>query len=43
MVQAKEIRKGVWEIRTSGMKVPVRVYATEKIFRAMEDLSLIHI
>ncbi|HIE34045.1 MAG TPA: RNA-splicing ligase RtcB [Candidatus Altiarchaeales archaeon] len=37
MVQAKEIRNGVWEIRTSGMKVPVRVYATEKIFRAMDE------
>ena len=37
MMQAKEVRKGVWLIQEEGMPVPVRVYATEKLFRGMEE------
>jgi|GEM_PF-16221 len=37
MVQAKQIRPGVWEFKYPGVKVPVRVYATEKLFSKMEE------
>ncbi|MEA1924887.1 MAG: RtcB family protein [Candidatus Altiarchaeota archaeon] len=33
----KQIKEGVWEHRSSELNVPVRVYATEKVFRAMEE------
>jgi len=33
----KEIRKGVWEFRDKETNVPIRVYATDKIFRSMEE------
>ncbi|OYT54052.1 MAG: RNA-splicing ligase RtcB [Candidatus Altiarchaeales archaeon ex4484_2] len=33
----KQIKKGVWEHQSSELNVPVRVYATEKVFRAMEE------
>ncbi|MEA3255908.1 MAG: RtcB family protein [Candidatus Altiarchaeota archaeon] len=36
-MQAKEVRKGVWLFQEPGMPVPVRVYATEKLFRGMEE------
>jgi tRNA-splicing ligase RtcB len=34
---AKQIREGVWEFKPSDGKVPVRVYATEKLFKQMEE------
>lgn len=37
--QAKQIRKGVWEIENS--PVPIRIYGTEKIVEAMEE-DVIH-
>lgn len=36
-MDAKQIRAGVWEITGEGGRVPVRVYATEKLFRKMEE------
>jgi len=33
----KEIREGVWEFRDKETNVPIRVYATDKIFRSMEE------
>ncbi len=36
-MDAKEIRKGVWQFQEPGMNVPVRIYATEKLFRQMEE------
>lgn len=36
-MQAKEIRRGVWEYREEGMNVPVRVYADDKIFSSIEE------
>lgn len=36
-MQAKEIRKGVWEYREQGMPVPVRVYANSRIFASIEE------
>ncbi|OYT27706.1 MAG: RNA-splicing ligase RtcB [Candidatus Altiarchaeales archaeon ex4484_96] len=32
-----QIREGVWEHRSDGLNVPVRVYAKEKVFREMEE------
>lgn len=37
MVQAKQISEGVWQFQEADMPVPVRVYATEKLFRGMEE------
>ena len=37
MVQAKQIRPGVWEFKDPKADVPVRVYATEKLFNGMEE------
>jgi tRNA-splicing ligase RtcB len=36
-MQAKQIRPGVWEFQDQGAKVPVRIYATENLFRKMEE------
>ncbi|HDN83373.1 MAG TPA: RtcB family protein, partial [Candidatus Altiarchaeales archaeon] len=33
----KKIRQGVWEFFEKGMNVPVRVYATEKMLKEMEE------
>ena len=32
-----QIRDGVWEFREAGMNVPVRIYATEKLFKTIEE------
>ncbi|RLI93086.1 MAG: RNA-splicing ligase RtcB [Candidatus Altiarchaeales archaeon] len=37
MIPAREIRRGVWEIKDKGSDVPVRIYATERILRSMEE------
>jgi len=36
-MKAREIRSGVWEFQEEGMRVPGRVYATEKLFSSIED------
>jgi len=36
-MDAKEIRSGVWQFQEPGMNVPVRIYASEKLFHAMEE------
>lgn len=36
-MDAKETRKGVWQFQEPGMNVPVRIYATEKLYKAMEE------
>jgi tRNA-splicing ligase RtcB (3'-phosphate/5'-hydroxy nucleic acid ligase) len=36
-MDAKEIRSGVWEFKEPDMNVPVRIYASKKIFSAMEE------
>ena len=36
-MQAKEIRNSVWEYTEAGMKVPVRIYANNKIFSSIEE------
>lgn len=33
----KQIRAGVWEFKESEMNVPVRIYATEKLFKTIEE------
>jgi len=33
----QQIRNGVWEFKEEGMNVPVRIYATEKLFRTIEE------
>ncbi len=33
----RQIKKGVWEHQSSGLNVPIRVYATKKVFGAMEE------
>jgi tRNA-splicing ligase RtcB len=36
-MKARETRPGVWEFKEEGMRVPGRVYATEKLFSSIED------
>lgn len=36
-MKATQIRPAVWEFREEGMNVPGRVYATEKLFRQIEE------
>jgi tRNA-splicing ligase RtcB len=36
-MQAKQIRPGVWEFKNPEMTIPVRAYATEKLFKEMEE------
>ncbi|PKP54491.1 MAG: RNA-splicing ligase RtcB [Candidatus Altiarchaeales archaeon HGW-Altiarchaeales-3] len=36
-MKINEIRKGVWEFKEQGMNVPVRIYATEKLFKTIEE------
>jgi len=36
-MKASQIRPGVWEFRGEGMRVPGRVYASEKLFPTIED------
>ncbi len=33
----QQIRSGVWEFREEGMRVPVRIYSTEKLFKTIEE------
>lgn len=37
MLQAKQIREGVWEFLPENARVPVRIYATEKLLKEMEE------
>lgn len=36
-MEAKQVRQGVWELKYPGANVPVRIYATEKLFKGMEE------
>ncbi|MFH1789283.1 MAG: RtcB family protein [Candidatus Altiarchaeota archaeon] len=36
-MKADQIRPGVWEFKEEGMRVPGRIYATEKLFKTIED------
>ncbi|MFH1835244.1 MAG: RtcB family protein [Methanobacteriota archaeon] len=36
-MKAELIRPGVWEFREEGMNVPGRIYATDKLFKTVED------
>ncbi len=36
-MQAKKIREGVWEFQDSGMNVPARIYASDKLFHGIEE------
>ncbi len=36
-METKQVRSGVWEVRVSGLDTPVRVFATEKLFRGIEE------
>ncbi|MBN2014991.1 MAG: RtcB family protein [Candidatus Altiarchaeota archaeon] len=36
-MEAKQIRAGVWEFKDPGMNVPARIYATERLFKAIEE------
>ena len=36
-MNVKQTRPGVWEFKDEGMNVPVRIYATEKLFGTIEE------
>ena len=36
-MNAEQVRPGVWEYKTTGMRVPGRIYATEKLYPSIED------